>query len=302
MTTRGAAARLLGRLRRRTHTLASSADPVSGVGLHSGRAASVRLRPAAADEGVYFVRTDLGEDAPPISASVESVLGTRLSTTLGTAGGATVATVEHLLAALCGAGVSACRVELDGPEVPLLDGSAAPWVAAVRAAGLARQPRAAPAHRPRRPLWVHEGSAWVVALPAAAPSLTYGIDFAGHAPIGRQWFSWAPDDSDAGDGALDRFARDLAPARTFALAEHLQGLRDEGLIRGGSAESALVCDRERWLNGPLRFDEEPARHKTLDLLGDLALLGALPRARIVAYKAGHRMHVALARKLAEEAG
>ena len=148
---------------------------------------------------------------------------------------------------------------------------------------------------------MHEGSAWVVALPAAAPSLTYGIDFAGHAPIGRQWFSWAPDDSDAGDGALDRFARELAPARTFALAEHLQGLRDEGLIRGGSAESALVCDRERWLNGPLRFDEE-ARACRRSTCSATSRCSARCRARIVAYKAGHRMHVALARKLAEEAG
>ena len=130
-------------------------------------------------------------------------------------------------------------------------------------------------------------------------SFAYGIEFASHPPIGTQWCSWAP--PNVCDGGAS-FAEQVAPARTFGLYEQLEGLREQGLIQGETAESALVCDRARWLNGPLRFDNEPARHKLLDLLGDLALLGALPRARIVAYKAGHRMHVALARKLAEEAG
>ena len=160
--------------RRAASTLAGHME-VSGIGLHTGASVRVVARPAAASEGVYFVRTDLGGE-PRIAASLDSVTDTRLSTTLGvgdSAGTASVRTVEHLLAALCGAGVSACRVEIDGPELPLLDGSAAPWVAAILAAGVAPLAPAvggaAPlAARLKAPCWVHEGDAWVVALPAEA--------------------------------------------------------------------------------------------------------------------------------------
>ena len=148
---------------------------VSGIGLHTGASVRVVARPAAASEGVYFVRTDLGGE-PRIAASLDSVTDTRLSTTLGVddnPGAASVRTVEHLLAALCGAGVSACRIEIDGPELPLLDGSAAPWVAAILAAGVAPLTPAAGGAAPlaarlKAPCWVHEGDAWVVALPAEA--------------------------------------------------------------------------------------------------------------------------------------
>jgi UDP-3-O-[3-hydroxymyristoyl] N-acetylglucosamine deacetylase len=159
--------------RRAASTLAGHME-VSGIGLHTGASVRVVARPAEASEGVYFVRTDLGGE-PRITASLNSVTDTRLSTTLGDGDGANAAsvrTVEHLLAALCGAGVSACRVEIDGPELPLLDGSAAPWVAAIFAAGvapLAPAGGAAPlAARLKTPCWVHEGDAWVVALPADA--------------------------------------------------------------------------------------------------------------------------------------
>ena len=146
---------------------------VSGIGLHTGASVRVIARPAAASEGVYFVRTDLGGE-PRIAASVASVTDTRLSTTLGDGDGASVRTVEHLLSALCGAGVGACRVEIDGPELPLLDGSAAPWVAAIRGAGVVPLAPAAGGAAPlaarlKAPCWVHEGDAWVVALPAEAP-------------------------------------------------------------------------------------------------------------------------------------
>ena len=291
--------------RRLASTLAGPVE-LAGIGLHTGARVRVRALPAAAaDDGIYFVRCDLGGDERRIRASPDSVVCTRLSTTLGAAGDgeATVRTVEHLLAALCGAGVGACRVEVDGPELPLLDGSAAPWLAAIREAGLGplggtsaaarpsssrQQPR-----RPRAPLHVQDGDAWVVALPAAAAHLTYGIDFPHHPPIGRQWFSWSPQ-------LGGPFADEVAPARTFGLFEQLEALRAQGLIRGGSSDSAIVCDAERWLTGPLRFDDEPARHKLLDLVGDLSLLGALPQAHVVAYKASHRLHVEMARKLADE--
>eukprot|EP00908_Phaeocystis_cordata_P007901 Transcript_18573.p1 GENE.Transcript_18573~~Transcript_18573.p1 ORF type:complete len:318 (-),score=114.85 Transcript_18573:169-1122(-) len=274
--------------RRLASTLAERVE-VSGVGLHTGAAVRVVARPATAAEGVYFVRSDRPGGEQRVAASPDSVTCTRLSTTLGD-GDASVRTVEHLLAALCGAGVTACRVELDGPELPLLDGSAAPWLAAIHAAGVAPLASAAPPARLRAPCWVHEGDSWVVALPAAAAQLAYGLDFPSHAAIGRQWFSWEPH---AGS-----FADEVAPARTFGLYEQLEALQAQGLIKGGTAESAIVCDRERWLTGPLRFANEPARHKLLDLVGDLALLGGqLPCAHVVAWKASHKLHVRLAQQI-----
>ena len=213
--------------RRGVRTLAGHME-VSGIGLHTGARVRVVARPAAASEGVYFVRTDLGGE-PRIAASVASVTDTRLSTTLGDGEGASVRTVEHLLSALCGAGVGACRVEIDGPELPLLDGSAAPWVAAIRGAGVAPLAPAAGGAAPlaarlKAPCWVHEGDAWVVALPAEAPSFAYGIEFASHAPIGTQWCSWAP--PKICDGGAS-FAEQVAPARTFGLYEQLEGLREQ---------------------------------------------------------------------------
>lgn len=165
------------------------------------------------------------------------------------------------------------------------------------------------------PLWIREGDAFVAALPADRLRFTYGIDFA-TAAIGNQWHSWAPPeeapgDRPASDGSsppaaiappaefsAGSFAAEIAPARTFGLAGQVEALRARGLIRGGSLENALVCDEARWLNPPLRFPNEPARHKILDLVGDLSLVGRPPVAHYLAYKASHRLHVRLARAIA----
>jgi UDP-3-O-[3-hydroxymyristoyl] N-acetylglucosamine deacetylase len=133
-----------------------------------------------------------------------------------------------------------------------------------------------------------EGDAFVVAMPAPTPRYTYGIDF-DVAAIGNQWHSWSAEGN--------AFATEIAPARTFALAHQIEYLRQQGLIKGGSLENALVCDGDRWLNPPLRFANEPVRHKLLDLIGDLSLLGMLPTAHIIAYKASHALHVQLAQAI-----
>jgi UDP-3-O-[3-hydroxymyristoyl] N-acetylglucosamine deacetylase len=323
--------------RARAFTLASAVE-VCGVGLHSGRRVSVRLTPGRAGDGVRFVRTDLGGASLP--ASPFTVCQTRLSTALGSSRGGGhssephAQTVEHLMAALCGSGISACVVELDSAELPLLDGSAAPWLSLIDQAGLAPLPSSPEPLSPRTPVWVTHADAWVVALPAPSPQLTYGIDFGRFAPIGVQWFSWVchagATDASAAEADVaaqlisaglvpatdpggvahaaacaaahpcsDRFGAALAPARTFATTDGVAAARAAGLALGGSLSCALVCDEVRWLDdSPLRFSDEPARHKTLDLIGDLALLGALPAAHVVAYKASHRLHVALARALA----
>lgn len=269
------------------HTLAASFER-SGVGLHSGQTARVRVMPAAADQGRYFVRVDQ-PGAPVIPAHVNAIGQTLLSTEL-VQGSATIRTVEHLLAALIGMGVDNACIEVDGAELPLLDGSAQEWVAAIQSAGIVPQT----AHRTQRrlltPIWLQEGDAFVAALPAAELRFTYGIDFDLPA-IGNQWYSWSPSRED--------FATAVAPARTFCIADQIEHLRRRGLIRGGSLENAIVCDQSGWINPPLRFSNEPVRHKLLDLVGDLSLLGNFPCAHIFAHKASHQLHTRLAQKLAQ---
>jgi len=287
------------------HTLAGVAI-ASGVGLHLGQHTTVRLVPEKVGVGRYFVRTDL-PNAVAIPATVAHVVKTQLSTELAVKAKGNgesndegndvpaVRTVEHCLAALSVLRVDNVRIEIDGPEVPLLDGSAREWVEAIAPVGLQAQS----ADRPKptvlaSPVSVFSGDSFVTAYPSEQLRFTYGIDFDLDA-IGNQWHSWSPG---AGLNAnADSFVAEIAPARTFGLAYQIDYLRSQGLIKGGSLENALVCSAQGWVNPPLRFENEPARHKMLDLIGDLSLLGTLPTAHYVAYKASHTLHVELARKL-----
>ncbi|PSB18461.1 UDP-3-O-acyl-N-acetylglucosamine deacetylase [Phormidesmis priestleyi ULC007] len=266
------------------HTLAQEVTR-SGIGLHSGTSTQVRIRPAAPGAGRYFVRVDL-PDEPIIPAQIEAVSPTMLSTEL-IKGDARVRTVEHLLAALVSLGIDNARIEIDGAEVPLLDGSAQEWAIAIAQAGTVSQ-SARVTRSLLEPIWIHQGDAFVAAIPAPELRFSYGIDFE-LAAIGNQWHSWSPD--------RDSFLTEIAPARTFGLAHQIDQLRASGLIKGGSLENALVCDAEGWLNPPLRFSNEPVRHKLLDLIGDLSLLGTVPIAHFLAYKASHRLHTQLAQKI-----
>ena len=267
-----------------------------GVGLHLGEQTTVRLVPAEPDDGRYFIRTDLS-GSQRIAAGVANVIKTQLSTELG-AGVAQVRTVEHLLSALVAFDIDNVRIEMDGPELPLLDGSAKAWMALLASAGVQLQAAErddclAIAH----PVSVRSDDAFVTAFPSSELRFTYGIDFE-LAAIGNQWHSWSPAAESKAKSKAKSFAAEIAPARTFGLAHQIDYLRSQNLIKGGSLENALVCGEDGWLNPPLRFDNEPARHKLLDLIGDLSLLGGIPRAHYVAYKASHALHVALARKLA----
>lgn len=268
-----------------------TAFEMSGVGLHSGIVTKVRVLPASLGEGRYFVRVDLPE-CPIVPARLEAVSQTLLSTQLGE-GSISVRTVEHLLAALAGMGVNDARIEIDGLEVPLLDGSASVWVEAIARVGLVSHsstPRPSPPAL-REPIWVYQGDAFVAAIPATETRFTYGIDFDLPA-IGNQWYSWSP--------SRESFADAIAPARTFGLAHQIDDLRAKGLIKGGSLDNALVCDANGWINPPLRFANEPVRHKILDLVGDLSLLGTFPVAHFLAYKASHNLHIQLARLLQQQ--
>jgi UDP-3-O-[3-hydroxymyristoyl] N-acetylglucosamine deacetylase len=264
----------------------------SGVGLHTGTPVQVRVLPAPPGRGRFFVRVDLAAE-PEIPATIASVSQTMLSTELAQ-DTARIRTVEHLLAALVGMGIDNARIEVDGPELPLLDGSAQNWVTAIAQAGILIQSDPQQIRSLSEPIWVQDGDAFVAALPAAETRFTYGIAFDVPA-IGNQWHSWSP-------GALisslpSSFAQDIAPARTFGLAHQIESLRAKGLIKGGTLDNALVCDAEGWLNPPLRFANEPVRHKLLDLIGDLSLSGAIPQAHFLAYKASHHLHTQLVRSL-----
>lgn len=275
---------------------------ISGVGLHSGIITKVRILPALLGQGRYFVRIDLPEQ-PTIPAKLEAVTQTLLSTQLGE-NNRGVRTVEHLLAALTAMGIDDARIEIDGPEVPLLDGSAQVWVDAILQAGWGDEgnpksistspPTPLPPHPPTSsnpptfPVSVYHGDAFVCAMPAPELRFTYGIDFDLPA-IGNQWYSWCP--------SQESFASAIAPARTFGLASQVEELRAKGLIKGGTLENALVCDNSGWINPPLRFANEPVRHKILDLVGDLSLLGNIPIAHYFAYKASHNLHIQLAKLL-----
>ncbi len=256
----------------------------TGIGLHTGLTVQVRVLPAEVDQGRYFVRTDL-EPVLEIPARIEAVSQTVLSTELAVAE-VRVRTVEHLLAALVGMGIDNARIEIDGPEVPLLDGSALPWVQAIAQVGWKTQAALRPVWQVQQPVVVQQDDAFAIALPAPDTRFSYGVEFAASV-IGRQWCSFT----------LAEFAAAIAPARTFGFADQIEVLRTRGLIKGGSLESALICSSEGWLNPPLRFTDEPVRHKLLDLIGDLSLLGSLPQAHVLAYKASHNLHTQLVRQL-----
>jgi UDP-3-O-[3-hydroxymyristoyl] N-acetylglucosamine deacetylase len=263
---------------------------ISGVGLHSGVTTKVRVMPAPLDSGLCFVRVDLPHQ-PRIPVRLDAVRQTILSTELGV-GEARVRTVEHLLASLTGLGVKDAQIEVDGAELPLLDGSAKLWVEAIANSDLVRQPEPFPKKVAlAQPVSIYQGEIFVAAIPSPTLRFTYGIDF-DSAAIGNQWYSWTP--------SLEGFSDAIAPARTFALLHQIKQLQESGLIKGGSLENALVCDQEKWLNPPLRFPNEPVRHKLLDFLGDLSLLGSIPTAHYLAYKASHNLHIQLAKAIWEQ--
>ncbi len=269
------------------HTLKTAIGCV-GVGVHSGRRVAVTLRPAPPGTGILFRRTDLGIDLP---ARYDHVVDTKLCTVLAdpASPGLRVSTVEHLMAALAACQVADCIVELDAPEVPVLDGSAAPWVFLLDCAGL-EPATPAPAIEVLRTVRVTDGDGFAELRPHAGP-LTLALSIAFDAPaIGHQALTLELSER--------TFRRDIAPARTFALAADIAGLQASGLARGGSFENAVVVDGARVLNpGGLRMADEFVRHKLLDAVGDLALAGAPLRARFIGHRSGHTLNNQLLRAL-----
>lgn len=264
-------------------TLAAAVE-LSGVGLHSGLINRVRLQ--ASERSGYHVAWLDQPELPAQRLHPSQVCDTRLCTALQL-GERRLATVEHLLAALAGCGISQAEILVEGEEIPLLDGSALPWVEAIGAAGLQPMGPRQAVQLPADGLIERSGTSFAAALPADRLSVAVAIEFP-QAAIGRQLFSL--------DLNPETFVREIAPARTFGFREQVEQLLAAGLIRGGALDNALVCDGASWLNPPLRFEQEPVRHKLLDLLGDLALVG-LPQAQVFAYRGSHGLHTALALSL-----
>jgi UDP-3-O-[3-hydroxymyristoyl] N-acetylglucosamine deacetylase len=269
------------------HTIAGVIE-ASGVALHCGDMVHVRLIPAAQNTGAIFVRKGHQEE---ISASVSNVVDTRRATTLGRAG-VTIGTVEHLLSALRGLGVDNLRIEVDGPELPALDGCAMAWVEHIQRVGLKRQ------NSPRRvvhvlePIEIRDGDRWARLEPAAGMQLDVTIDF-DDVHVGRQQLCVDLDPSS--------FVSELAWARTFGFAQHVPEMKRMGLVRGGSLDNALVFDTDGPMNpGGLRAPDEPVRHKILDALGDLALIGSPVEGRLVTERPGHGIIVALLRAVEKQ--
>jgi UDP-3-O-[3-hydroxymyristoyl] N-acetylglucosamine deacetylase len=262
----------------------SSPIEFAGVGLHSGAPVRMRLLPAPAGSGVVFRRTDLDDfEIPAIGRNVAKV---SYATSLMRQG-VLISTTEHLLSALLGSGVDNVLVDLDNLELPILDGSALPYTQAFREVGLKSQRRRREYLRILKNVEVREGDKFIGVYPGDGYSVSYKIDFP--APIGRQGYTV--------DLATGAYEREIAPARTFGWREDEKKLRDMGLIRGATEESVIVLSRHGVLNGDLRFPDEFARHKVLDLIGDLALAGHHILGHVVAERAGHAMHTALVSRL-----
>ncbi len=259
----------------------------AGIGLHSGASCRVRLQPS--ERAGFAVGWLDAASAALIPLHPSQVSDTQLCTALRL-GQRRLATVEHLLAALAGTGLSHLEILVEGEEVPLLDGSALPWVEAIAEAGLQDLGPRSALQVLSTPVTVVEGQSFAIAMPSERPRIGAAITFS-QAAIGQQSFSL--DLTPAG------FVDQIAPARTFGFRDQIEQLRAAGLIRGGALDNALVCAGDHWLNPPLRFEQEPVRHKLLDLLGDLALVG-LPQAQVFAFRGSHRLHTALASALAAQ--
>jgi UDP-3-O-[3-hydroxymyristoyl] N-acetylglucosamine deacetylase len=282
------------------HTLRQSVG-CKGVGLHSGAPVELRILPAEAGTGIVFRRVDL--DGFEVEATGRNVARVSYATSLMKKG-VLISTTEHLLSAFIGVGVDNAIVELDNLELPILDGSAQPFVEMVGRAGLRRQRRKRTYLRMRQEVELREGDKFIGVYPDSGYSVSYRINFP-HPLIGREAFEveLCPEGCHEALGSetgTNPYCRQIAPARTFGFLDEAEAMRNMGLIRGASPESVIVLTRDGIQNPPLRFPDEFVRHKVLDLIGDLALLGKRIIGRVVADRAGHAMHTALVSRLLKD--
>jgi len=262
----------------------------SGIGLHSGEKVNMSILPSKPDTGVKFKRTDLNGSSHDVTASVNNVREVNFATKLGY-NGTEVHTVEHLLAVLNGLGIDNAEVHVSQKEIPILDGSGSPIVYLIREAGISKQPVKKTYIKIDEPLEVSEDDKFIKVVPSDELQISYFIDF-NHPVLKKQSYSFTYNKI--------AFINNVAPARTFTFLKEVNYLRNIGLAKGGSLDNAIVVGDDSILNDHLRFDDEFVRHKVLDLLGDLFLLGKPLIGHVIAYKAGHSLHVELVKKILEK--
>jgi UDP-3-O-[3-hydroxymyristoyl] N-acetylglucosamine deacetylase len=259
---------------------------ITGTGLHSGREINIILKPAPRDTGVVFIRSDKGN--VEIKASVASVSDTSFATTLAK-NGVRVGTVEHLLSAFAGMNIDNVYVELDGPEIPIMDGSALPFVSSLLETGIAKQAKRVSCLRILEPVVVIEGNCQIAISPYEGTRITHRVSYT-HPAFGDQRMGIDITDTN--------YINELAPARTFGFLRDVEMLRARGLVRGGSLENAIVLGEKDVINkGKLRFRDEFVRHKILDVIGDISLLGLPVYGHIMANKSGHTLSIKLLKKI-----
>ncbi len=265
---------------------------VCGIGLHTGKKVELSMGPAPADHGIVFERSDL-PGSPLVAVKPQNVAESAFCTGLAE-NGVRVCTVEHLLAAFYGLGVDNARVILDAEEVPILDGSAQVFVGLIQQARVRSLPAPRSWIRVVKPVEVQEGDRLFKVFPARSLRMDCTVDF-DHPLISGQQIQYVHE--------ADCFEQEIAPARTFGFLKDVGEMKRNGLVQGGSLDNAVVIDSFSILNpGGLRFPNEFVRHKVLDILGDLALLGSFMAVRVVAHKSGHRLHHALVKRLVQEPG
>lgn len=258
---------------------------IEGVGLHSGIYTRLELRPATAGDGIQFIRRDLHDLRIPAHQSATTALDYATSVGIDDV---SIGTIEHLLSALFAMGITDLDLCIDGPEVPIIDGSAAPFVHLIDAAGIRDLNETIEPLVLKEPIHIEQGDKWIRMEPADELSVRYTIDFP-HPSIGIQSIDYLFDSR--------TFEKEIAPARTYGFMAEVEKLRSLGLARGGSVENCIVLDDTGVTNGPLRFQDEFVRHKIVDLFGDLVLTGRPVVGRIEAYKAGHALHSQFVREL-----
>lgn len=259
----------------------------ASIGLHTGRKVNMSIKPAPADTGIVFVRKDLPE-AKPIVADFKSVCDTTLATSIGS-DGVTVSTVEHILSAFSGMGLDNATIELDSFEVPIMDGSSRPFVNMLKQVGTKTQGKSKKMLVIKKPVSVKDGESSAMLLPSEEFKITYEIDFA-HAAIGKQVFNMVFSDKN--------YEECICPARTFGFLKEVEFLQAKGLGLGGSLDNVIILDDHKIINKDgLRMPDEFVRHKILDAIGDLFLLGTPIIGHFVAYKSGHKLNNLLLREL-----
>lgn len=270
------------------HTLAGSIS-CCGVGLHSGQNITLTLRPAASGSGIRFVRTDITDGDNVVPADYRHVSDTRLCTVVSNEAGVQVSTVEHLMAALWACGVDNALIEIDGSEIPVMDGSSAPFVFLIECAGRTAQATERSVLKVLQPVEVTDGDKFVRLTPADEFSVESEIDFDSPV-ISRQTFTFT--------GGREHFKHEISRARTFGFAHEVEALRQQGLARGGSLTNAVVVEGDQILNPEgLRYRDEFVRHKVLDCLGDLYLCGFSLECQVTTHKSGHALNNRVLRAL-----